>query len=111
MRPYEIVHARTCARLKHRLPVYFQKGAGRSGQRELCEITPPVRYVRGHDLMAVILATIRRELSIDSTTALFLFVKRGLIVPSTQQVAHVFAQYAGDDGVLYITYAIEDAFG
>lgn len=53
---------------------------------------------------------IRRRLRIDSTKAIFIFMKNHLPVHN-QTIAESYNQYKDEDGFLYVTVAAEETFG
>ena len=54
---------------------------------------------------------IRKRIKLDSTTALFIFVNKNIIPPSTSFVANIYDDHKSEDGFLYIHYATENTFG
>jgi GABA(A) receptor-associated protein len=54
---------------------------------------------------------IRKRIKLDSTTALFIFVNKNIIPPSTSFVSSIHDEYKSEDGFLYINYATENTFG
>ena len=54
---------------------------------------------------------IRKRIKLDSTTALFIFVNKNVIPPSTAFITTIYDEYKSEDGFLYICYATENTFG
>jgi len=57
---------------------------------------------------------IRKKIKINENNAIFIFVGKGssaTLVPCNMNMLDVYNTYKNDDGILYITYTIENTFG
>ena len=54
---------------------------------------------------------IRKRIKLDPATALFIFVNKNIIPPSTSFVSNIYDDHKSEDGFLYISYATESTFG
>tara|TARA_B100002051_G_C16549746_1_gene541944 strand:+ start:527 stop:814 length:288 start_codon:yes stop_codon:yes gene_type:complete len=57
------------------------------------------------------LCVLRRKLELDSAHAIFVFTSNNRLISTTSLVLDVHAREAETDGILYLTYASENAFG
>ena len=53
---------------------------------------------------------IRRRLRMQATDALFLLCE-GTTIPANKDMRQLYSEYADEDGFMYITYTLENAFG
>lgn len=58
-----------------------------------------------------LLYIIRKQISLDSSQALFLFVDNRSIPSTSKTMEEIYLQYSDQDGFLYITYSAEQVFG
>lgn len=81
------------------------------------EHTPPLhkcQFLLQRDLTIGQLSYViaRQHLHLPPGTALFLLCGRGVLLAASHVVAHLHALYAdAADGMLYLTYALENTFG
>ena len=57
---------------------------------------------------------IRKKIKINEKHAIFIFVGKdnfATLVPSTMNILDIYNEFKSEDGVLYITYTIENTFG
>jgi len=59
------------------------------------------------------LGELRKQTSVRSDEALFIFCGNGngILVPTSENIAHIYEKYHDEDGFLYITVALENTFG
>ncbi len=53
----------------------------------------------------------RRDIKLEPTQAIFIFVNNSVIPSTTQSIGSVYLENADKDGFLYVTYSAEQAFG
>lgn len=54
---------------------------------------------------------IRKRIKLDSVTALYIFINKNIIPPTTAFISTIYDEYKSEDGFLYISYATENTFG
>jgi GABA(A) receptor-associated protein len=92
-----------------RIPIIVEKSQDRSNT--LPDIDKH-KYLVPKDLtMGQFVNVIRKRIKLDSTQALFIFVKKNIIPPATCFISSVYDDYKSEDGFLYITYTTESTFG
>ena len=90
------------------LPVIIYRS---SNQKNLPDI-PKIRFIIPRDYQySHIIGIVRKRVTLDSATAIFLFVGDGHIPSATSSIANVYEEHKSDDGFLYITYNGENTFG
>jgi surfactin synthase thioesterase subunit len=76
-----------------------------------CPRTKKEKFLLPHSLTGAQLAfVLRKHLQMESTQALFVTCG-GCLVPAQESVQVTYARHKDDDGFLYVTYALENAFG
>lgn len=58
-----------------------------------------------------LMAAVRVRLSVPRDKALFWFVAGSTLVPTSSVMADIDRRFAGEDGLLYVTYTGESTFG
>ena len=98
-----------CQRVKKRRPDYIPTIMVQGDN--MCPRIDKEKFLLPLDLTGgQISYVIRRRLKMSSADALFL-VCGGRLIPSNESVKMLYQQYMSDDGFLYITYTLENAFG
>ena len=109
--------ARIRQKYEHRVPIIVHRSSHE-------KTIPPInrrKFLVPDDLsMAQFMYIIRKRIKLNSETSLYLFVgdsidkssrKSGALVPTSQTISQVDAEYRDPDGFVYITYAGESTFG
>ena len=60
--------------------------------------------------LSEIIIIIRKNIKIDSSKAIFMFIN-GLLLPNSTTIGLVYHDHVSEDGFLYITYRSESTFG
>lgn len=93
-------------RYSHRVPIIIEPRG----------TTTPVidkrKYMAPRDLTASqLFFVVRRRLNMRADQALFFFLDNKTLVTPSTTVYDLYSRYADDDGFLYLTYCLENAFG
>jgi GABA(A) receptor-associated protein len=100
---------RMLTKYNDRIPVIVEKSNTFSNNLPTIERN---KYLVPKDLtVGQFLHVIRKGIKLDSAQALFIFVNKNIVPPSTAFVSSVYDDYKCEDGFLYITYATENVFG
>lgn len=83
----------------------------RSDQADVPKTTKSKFLVKHTITVGQLLVQIRREIKIDHSQAIFLFVNNHEIPPLASTIKDIYDKYKDKDGFLYITYATENTFG
>lgn len=93
-------------RYAHRVPVIIEPRDA---------TTPPIdkrKYMAPKDLTASqLFYVVRRRLNMRPDQALFFFIDQKTLVTPSFAVFDLYTKHADDDGFLYLTYSLENAFG
>ena len=100
-----------CLKYPDRLPMIIQKAKN-------CKILEKLdnnKYLIPKSLnVSQIIYIIRKKIKINEKHAIFIFVGKdnfATLVPSTMNILDIYNEFKSEDGVLYITYTIENTFG
>jgi GABA(A) receptor-associated protein len=92
-----------------RIPIIVDKSESRNN------ILPDIdkhKYLVPNDLtIGQFQHVIRKRIKLEPSVALFIFVNKNIIPPSTEFVSVIYDEYKSEDGFLYICYATENTFG
>ena len=92
-----------------RIPIIVEKSASRNNT--LPDIDKH-KYLVPKDLtIGQFQHVIRKRIKLEPSIALFIFVNKNIIPPSTEFVSLIYDEYKSEDGFLYICYATENTFG
>lgn len=90
-----------------RVPVYVTKKPG--------DDIPDVdnnKYLVPKDMsVAQFMVLVRKKLKLDSKKAIFIFTDNNTLPPSSRTFGNLYCESARPDGILYITFAVENTFG
>ena len=90
-----------------RVPVYLDTKKGSD-----IPVIENHKYLVPKDMsVAQFMSLIRRKNKLDSKKAIFVFVDHSILPPNTETFGNLYANNAGPDGILYVTFAIENTFG
>tara|TARA_Y100000748_G_C15092521_1_gene331041 strand:+ start:179 stop:484 length:306 start_codon:yes stop_codon:yes gene_type:complete len=90
-----------------RIPIYLEKREGDS----LVALTQK-KYLLPDDMVAwQLLCLMRKKMTLSAGKALFLFTHSGALVSSSDGLIGVYNKHKKEDGLLYLIYASENAFG
>ena len=71
-----------------------------------------VKFLVNKDMtIGQLLYNIRKQINLNPTQALFLFVNNNMIPCGSRKLGELYREYADDDGFLYITYSMGNTFG
>ncbi len=54
---------------------------------------------------------IRKRIKIPSEKAIFIFIDRTILAPTSALLSNVYEEHKNEDGFLYVTYSGQDSFG
>ncbi len=89
------------------IPVIVEK----SGTAKVQNIQNSKFLVDKNMIVGKFLFTIRAQLKIDSSEAMFLFINNKVIPANADKMGDIYLEHMDNDGFLYITYSLEHVFG
>ena len=89
------------------IPIIVEK----SGNKSVQEIQKSKFLADKNMTVDKFLYTIRIQLKINPSEAMFLFINNKVIPANTDKLGDVYLQHMDADGFLYITYTLENVFG
>ncbi len=89
------------------IPVIVEK----SGNKKVQDIQKSKFLVDKNMNVAKFLYTIRCQLKIDPSEAMFLFINNKVIPSNVDKMGDIYLEHMDNDGFLYITYSLEHVFG
>lgn len=89
------------------LPVIVEK----AGTRDVPQINSTKFLVDKNMTVDKFLFQIRRQLHINSSEAMFLFINNKIIPSNSDRMETLYQDHMDLDGFLYITYCLENVFG
>ena len=97
------------AKYPDRVPVYIEKSKGSSStvpDLERHKYLVPKTMTMGEFMYVV-----RRNINLNSKQAIFVFVNKSILAPTSMNVGQLYEQYQASDGMLYLEYTGENTFG
>ena len=89
------------------IPIIVEK----AGTRDVPQINSTKFLVDKNMTIDKFLFQIRRQLHINSSEAMFLFINNKVIPSNSDKLGSIYQDYMDSDGFLYITYCLENVFG
>ncbi len=89
------------------IPIIVEK----SGNKNVQQVQNSKFLVDKNMIVGKFLFTIRTQLKIDSSEAMFLFINNKVIPANADKMGDIYLEHMDNDGFLYITYSLEHVFG
>jgi GABA(A) receptor-associated protein len=89
------------------IPVIVEK----AGTKDVQDINSTKILVDKNMTVDKFLFQIRRQLTINHTQAMFLFINNKVIPSNSDRMETLYQEHMDADGFLYITYCLENVFG
>lgn len=89
------------------VPIIVEK----AGSKDVQQINNTKFLIDKHVTVDKFLFQIRKQLKINSSEAMFLFVNNHVIPSNSDRMETLYQEHADADGFLYITYCLENVFG
>jgi len=97
-------------KVKHpnRVPVIMDK---KVGDLSLPDVDKRKFLVPSDLTVGQVVYVIRKRIKLEADQAIFLFLKNGVLPPSGALISEIYEKHRDPDGLLYMTYSGENAFG
>jgi GABA(A) receptor-associated protein len=89
------------------IPIIVEK----AGTRDVPDISSTKILVDKNITVDKFLFQIRKQLQINHTQAMFLFINNKVIPSNSDRMETLYQEHMDSDGFLYITYCLENVFG
>lgn len=100
---------RVLTKHRDRIPIIVE--VAKSALREFPSLAKHKYLVPTGMTVGQFLYTLRKQIVIPATTAVFLFVNGGQLPPTSLLIGQLYQKYKDDDGFLYTTLHNESVFG
>ena len=64
-----------------------------------------------HLTMGQFIYVVRKRVKLDPSQAIFMYLSKNVLAPTSQIMSHVYAEHKNEDGFLYVNYSGENTFG
>jgi len=99
--------ARVAARYPDRVPVIIEKALNSDAP-----VMERTKYLVPRDFgMGQFIYILRSRMNLSAEKALFFFVGRNVLPPTSSSVSQVYDDHRDEDGFMYMVYSCEHAFG
>ncbi|QKF93706.1 autophagy protein atg8 ubiquitin-like protein [Fadolivirus algeromassiliense] len=98
-------------RLRETYPLQYPIILERADRTDLPEIDKKKYLLPGELTVGQFLHYIRKQIKLDATQALFIFIDNSIIPPASATIGDIYNKYMDQDGYLYILYSKQETYG
>lgn len=97
------------AKYPDRVPIYIEKS--KQSSSDIPDLEKHKYLVPKTMTMGEFMYVVRRNINLTSKQAIFVFVNKSILAPTSMTVGQLYEQYQANDGMLYLDYTGENTFG